>query len=156
MAAGGDAGFLLGALLWAVGREPNLWKYKLQVVDSSVRSESRHFKTSLSPRAPAQSLCISGPHDARRMLFIAAEELPTVTGAAGCVAGPCPVGGAGCMSFVCLSAGFGFKTVVESFELDFNELEPAAGAATARPAELFLARRAQALNSAHARFVSGE
>jgi hypothetical protein len=57
------------------------------------------------------------------------------------------------MSLVCLSAGSGFKTVVES---DFNELEPAAGAAPARPAELFLARRTQVLNSAHARFVSGE
>jgi hypothetical protein len=60
------------------------------------------------------------------------------------------------MSLVCLSVGSGFKTVVESFELDFDELEPAAGAAPARPAELFLARRRQALNSAHARFVSGE
>jgi hypothetical protein len=43
------------------------------------------------------------------------------------------------MSLVCLSAGSGFKTVVESFELDFNELEPTAGAAPARPAELCLA-----------------
>ena len=58
------------------------------------------------------------------------------------------------MSFVCLSAGFGFKTVVESFELDFNELEPAAGAAAARPPELFFARRTQALSAAHARLVS--
>jgi hypothetical protein len=60
------------------------------------------------------------------------------------------------MSLVCLSAGSRLKTVVEPFELDFNELEPAAGAAPARPAELLLVRRAQALNSAHARFVSGE
>jgi hypothetical protein len=57
------------------------------------------------------------------------------------------------MSLACSSAGSGFKTVVESFELDFNELEPTAGA---RPAEFFLARRTQALNSAHARFVSDE
>jgi hypothetical protein len=56
----------------------------------------------------------------------------------------------------CLSAGSRFKTAAESFGLDFNELEPAAGAASARPVELFFARRAQALTSAHARFVSGE
>jgi hypothetical protein len=55
-----------------------------------------------------------------------------------------------------LSADSGFKTVAESFGLDFNELDPAAGATTARQAELFLARRTQALSSAHARFVSGE
>jgi hypothetical protein len=60
------------------------------------------------------------------------------------------------MPLACLSAGSGFKTVAEPFELDFNEFEPAAGAAAARPAELFLARRTQALSSAHARFVSGE
>jgi hypothetical protein len=53
-------------------------------------------------------------------------------------------------------AGSGFGTVTESFELDFSELEPAGDAVAARPAELFLARRTQALNSAHARFVSGE
>jgi hypothetical protein len=90
------------------------------------------------------------------MLPIIAGELPTVTDVAGCVAGPCAGGEAGCMSLACLSAGWGFKTVVESFELDFNEPEPAVGAAAARPAELFLARRTQALNSAHARFVSDE
>jgi hypothetical protein len=50
------------------------------------------------------------------------------------------------MPLACLSTGSGFKTV--------NELEPAAGAAAARPGELFLARRTQALSSAHARFVS--
>jgi hypothetical protein len=50
------------------------------------------------------------------------------------------------MLLACLPVGLGFKSV--------NELEPAAGAA--RPAELFLARRMQALSSAHARFVSGE
>ena len=33
----GDGGFLFGAFFWAVGRVPNLWKYKLQVVDSSMR-----------------------------------------------------------------------------------------------------------------------
>jgi hypothetical protein len=61
---------------------------------------------------------------------------------------------AGCLA--CLSAGSGFKIVAEPFEIDFNELEPAADAVAARPAELFLARRTQALSSAHARFVSGE
>ena len=60
------------------------------------------------------------------------------------------------MALACLSAGSGFKTVAEPFRLDFNELEPAADAAAARPAELFLTRRTQALSSAHARFVSGE
>ena len=60
------------------------------------------------------------------------------------------------MPLACSCAGSGFKTVAEFFGLDFNELEPAAVAAAARPAELFLARRTQALNSAHARFVSGE
>jgi hypothetical protein len=117
----GNGGFLFGAFSWALGRAPKFWKYKLQVVDSFMRCESRHFKTSLSLRGPAQSLCTSGPHDARRAVPIVAGELPTV-----------PVG------------------------LDFNELEPAAGAAAARPAELFFARRTQALSSAHARFVSGE
>ena len=34
---GGDADFLFGAFSWAVGRAPNFWKYKLQVVDSSMR-----------------------------------------------------------------------------------------------------------------------
>jgi hypothetical protein len=34
-AVGGGAGG--GALSWAVGRAPNFWKYKLQVVDSFVR-----------------------------------------------------------------------------------------------------------------------
>jgi hypothetical protein len=63
---------------------------------------------------------------------------------------------AGCMPLDGLSAASGFKTVAEPFGLDLNEPEPAAGAAAARPAELFLARRTQALSSAHARFVSGE
>ena len=54
------------------------------------------------------------------------------------------------------TAGSGFKAVAEPFGLDFNELEPAADAAAARPAEWFLTRRTQALSSAHARFVSGE
>ena len=54
----------------------------------------------------------------------------------------------------CLSAGSGFKIVAETFGFDFDELEPAADAAAARPAELFLARRTQALSSAHARLVS--
>jgi hypothetical protein len=87
---GVDGGFLFGALRWAVGRAPNFWKYRLHVVDSSMRLESRHFKTSLSLRAPAQSLCTSGPHDARRMLPIVA--LPTVTGAGDCVTGLCGLG----------------------------------------------------------------
>jgi hypothetical protein len=52
------------------------------------------------------------------------------------------------MLLACLSVGLGFKSV--------NELELTAGAAAARPAGLFLARRTQALSSAHARFVSGE
>jgi hypothetical protein len=34
---GGDGGFLFGAFFWAVGRAPSFWKYKLQVVDSSMR-----------------------------------------------------------------------------------------------------------------------
>ncbi len=34
---GGAGGFLLGAFSWALGRAPNFWKYKLQVVDSSMR-----------------------------------------------------------------------------------------------------------------------
>jgi hypothetical protein len=34
---GDDGGFLFGAFFWAVGRAPNFWKYKLQVVDSSMR-----------------------------------------------------------------------------------------------------------------------
>jgi hypothetical protein len=34
---GGDGGLLFGAFSWAVGRAPNFWKYKLQVVDSSMR-----------------------------------------------------------------------------------------------------------------------
>jgi len=55
----------------------------------------------------------------------------------------------------CLSAGSGFK-FAKPFGLEFNELEPAAGAAAAGLAEVFLARRTQALSSAHARFVSGE
>jgi hypothetical protein len=54
------------------------------------------------------------------------------------------------------SAGSSFEFVAKSVGLDFNELEPAADAATARPTELLLARRTQALRSAHARFVSGE
>jgi hypothetical protein len=28
---------LFGEFLWAVGRAPNFWKYKLQVVDSAMR-----------------------------------------------------------------------------------------------------------------------
>jgi len=60
------------------------------------------------------------------------------------------------MPLACLSAGSGFKTVAEPVGLDFNELEPAADTAAARPAELYLARRTQALSSAHARFVSGK
>jgi len=88
----GDGGFLFGAFSWALGRAPEFWKYKLQVVDSSMRCESRHFKTSLSRRAPAQNLCTSGPHDARRALPIVAAELPSVTGAAVCVAGLCRLG----------------------------------------------------------------
>jgi hypothetical protein len=87
---GGDGGLLFGALRWALGRAPNFWKYRVQVVDSSMRLESRHFKTSLSLRAPAQSLCMSGPHDARRMFPIVA--LPIVTGAADCVTGLCAFG----------------------------------------------------------------
>ena len=84
---GFDGRFLFGVFSRAIGRAPNPWKYKLQVFDSSMRRESRHFKTSPSLRAPAQSLCTSGPHDARRMLPIFAGELPTVTGGVGCVAG---------------------------------------------------------------------
>ena len=60
------------------------------------------------------------------------------------------------MPLDCLSVSSGFKTVAEPFGLDFSEPEPAAGGATPRPAELFLARRTQALSSAHARLVSGE
>ena len=60
------------------------------------------------------------------------------------------------MTFACLSAGSGLKTVAEPFGFGFDELEPAAGGAAARPVELLLARRTQALSSAHARFVSGE
>ena len=88
----GDGGFLFGAFSWALGRAPKFWKYKLQVVDSSMRCESRHFKPSLSLRAPAQNLCTSGPHDARRAFPIVAGELPPVTGAAVCVAGLCALG----------------------------------------------------------------
>jgi hypothetical protein len=36
-----------------------------------------------------------------------------------------------------------------------NELEPPTASVAARAAELFLARRKQALSSAHARLVSG-
>ena len=57
----------------------------------SCAEKSRHFKTSLSLRAPAQSLCASGPHDARRMIPIAGG-LPTVTGAMDCAAGLCALG----------------------------------------------------------------
>jgi hypothetical protein len=60
------------------------------------------------------------------------------------------------MPLACLPAGSGFKTVAEPFGLDFKELGPAAGAAAVRAAELLLARRTQALSSAHACFVSGE
>jgi hypothetical protein len=70
---GGDGRFLFGAFSRAAGRASKFWKYMLQVVDSSMRRESRHFKTSLSLRAPTQSLCTSGPHDARR-------KVPIVTG----------------------------------------------------------------------------
>lgn len=63
---------------------------------------------------------------------------------------------AGCTTLACLSAGSGFKIAAESFGFDFDEPEPAPGAALARPAELFLARRAQALSSAHTRFVLAE
>jgi hypothetical protein len=52
------------------------------------------------------------------------------------------------MPLASLSAGSGFETV--------NEFGPASGAAAARSAKLFLARRTHALSSAHARFVSGE
>jgi len=64
---------------------------------------------------------------------------------------------AGCMTLAAFSAGSGLTFVADSFGLDF-ELEPDAGAAAAaaRAAELFLARRRQALSSAQARFVSGE
>jgi hypothetical protein len=77
--------FLFGAFSRATGRAPKFWKYNLQVVDSSMRCESRHFKTSLSLRALVQILCISGPHDARRALPIVAGE--SVTEAAVCVGG---------------------------------------------------------------------
>jgi hypothetical protein len=33
----GDSVFLFGALSWAVGRAPKFWKYKLQLVESSMR-----------------------------------------------------------------------------------------------------------------------
>ena len=59
------------------------------------------------------------------------------------------------MTLASLSAGSGCKTVAEFFGLILDELEPAAGAAAARAAELFLARRTQALSSAQARLVSG-
>jgi hypothetical protein len=69
------------------------------------------------------------------------------------------------MTLAAFSAGSGLRFVTDSFVadsfgLDF-ELEPEAGAAdagaaAARAAELFLARRRQALSSAQARFVSGE
>ena len=134
-----DGGFLFGAFSWALGRAPKFWKYKLQVVDSSMRCESRHFKTSLSLRAPAQSLCASGPHDARRALPIVGGELPTVTGAAVCVAGLCALG---LEALARLSTGSGFKSVAEPFGFDFDELAPAV-----------LARRTQALSSAHARLA---
>ena len=58
------------------------------------------------------------------------------------------------MPSACLPIGWGFKAVAEPFELDFDEVEPTAGAAAARPAKLFLARRTQTLSSAHARLVS--
>jgi hypothetical protein len=51
------------------------------------------------------------------------------------------------MPLVGLSAGSRLKTV--------NELVPAAASVAARAAELLLARRKQALSSAHARLVSG-
>jgi hypothetical protein len=34
---GGDGCCSFGAFFWAVGRAPSFWKYKLQVVDSSMR-----------------------------------------------------------------------------------------------------------------------
>ena len=60
------------------------------------------------------------------------------------------------MPLACLFPVSSFKSVAKSVGLDFNELEPAAGVAVARPAVWLLARRTQALSSAHARFVSGE
>jgi hypothetical protein len=89
---GFDGRFLFGVFSRAIGRASNPWKYKLQVVDSSMRRASRHFKTSPSLRTPAQSLCTSGPHDARRAFPIVAGGLPPVTGAAVCVAGLCALG----------------------------------------------------------------
>lgn len=60
------------------------------------------------------------------------------------------------MPLAWLFAGSGFKAVAEPFGLVFNEPKPATAAVAARPTELLLARRTQALSSAHARFVSGE
>ena len=37
IAGTGDSGFLFGAIPCAVGRAPKFWKYKLQLVESSVR-----------------------------------------------------------------------------------------------------------------------
>jgi hypothetical protein len=59
------------------------------------------------------------------------------------------------MTLASFPAGSRFKTVAEFFELDFDELEPDACAAAARPDGLFLARRTQALSCAQACFVSG-
>ena len=58
------------------------------------------------------------------------------------------------MPLAWLSVGGGFDAVAEPFEFEFDEFEPTTGAAAARPAELFLARRTQALRAAHARLVS--
>ena len=87
-----DCGFLPGMSLCTVGRSPNFWKYELQTADSSARREPRHFKTSISLRTPAQSLCESGPHDARSMLPIFAGGPLAAMGASGCVGGVCALG----------------------------------------------------------------
>ena len=91
VAGDSEGDFLFGIFFCALGRAPNFWKYKLQVVDSSMRWASRHFKTSTSLRTPPQSLCASGPHDARRMLPIVAGGLTVVAGAGGRTGGFCAV-----------------------------------------------------------------
>src|SRR5262249_8538281 len=153
------------------------WKYKLQVVDSAMRRESRHFKTSPSFRTPAQSLCT---YDARRAFPIVAGEFPPVTGAAVVLQDFAPLDWRHLCrrsysrtmptprwygtvdieqarrqvarqhktasrrhhksSGICRrrphQAVCATGSVAEPFGLDFNELEPGAGAASARPAEL--------------------
>jgi hypothetical protein len=89
--AGGSGGFLFGIFFCAAGDASDFWKYELQTADNSLRRESKHFKTSISLLAPAQSLWASGPHDARKMLPIVGGKLPTITGAAGCAAGFCAI-----------------------------------------------------------------